>query len=149
MSELQKMKVRLTYNEKDYDLSKSKYIPKPVSALRLVSSDAIDYSFKYLDRTRINELLIPGNENEDIIIINAGRITDSSYSNLIFKQENVWYTPKTFLLNGVKRQQLLQSGLIFERDIRIQDLRDYSEVSLINAMLDPGDLSLPANKIIG
>ena len=148
MSELEKMKVRLTYNEKEYDLSESKYRPKPLSTLRLVLSDAIDYTYKYLDRTKINELLNPGSISEDIIIIKEGRVTDSSYSNLIFKQEDVWYTPKTFLLNGVKRQQLLNAGLILEKDIRIQDLKDYTEVSLINAMLDPGDLSLPVRKII-
>ena len=96
----------------------------------------------------LNQLLNPEQENEEIIIVKDGLVTDSSYSNLVFRQGNVWYTPSTYLLNGVKRQRLLQQEFIFEREIRPEDLDKYSKVSLINAMLDPGDISLPVDNII-
>tara|TARA_Y100001972_G_scaffold128940_1_gene192862 strand:+ start:2939 stop:3529 length:591 start_codon:yes stop_codon:yes gene_type:complete len=144
----EKVKVRLIYNELDHEISVSKYLPKTISKLRLAYSDTLDYSFKYLDRSMLNQLLNPEQENEEIIIVKDGLVTDSSYSNLVFRQGNVWYTPSTYLLNGVKRQRLLQQEVIFEREIRPEDLDKYSEVSLINAMLDPGDISLPVDNII-
>lgn len=144
----EKIKVRLMYHEHDHDLDVSNYIPKSITQLRLVASNQLDYSFKYLNRSKLIELLEPGNEHEEVVITKNGYVTDSTYSNLIFKQDGFWYTPSTFLLNGVKRQYLLARKLIIERPIRKQDIKDYSEVSLINAMLDPGDLSLPVDQII-
>ncbi|MEQ8338587.1 MAG: aminotransferase class IV [Cyclobacteriaceae bacterium] len=144
----EKIKVRLTYNEHDHAISVSKYLPKNISKLRLVYSDTLDYSFKYLDRSMLNQLLNPAQENEEVIIVKDGVVTDSSYANLVFRQGNAWYTPSSYLLNGVKRQHLLHQEAIFERVIRPEDINKYSEMSLINAMLDPGNISLPVDKII-
>ncbi len=143
-----KRKVRLRYDGKDHDISVNHYVPKPISKLRAVESAKLEYSFKYLNRENLNELLNPEKENEDIIIVRDGQITDSSYSNLIFKQGDTWFTPNAYLLNGIKRQSLLDKKEIIEKEIRLQEVINYTEVGLINAMLDPGDLSLPVDQII-
>jgi 4-amino-4-deoxychorismate lyase len=52
------------------------------------------------------------------------------------------------LLNGVKRQALLASGVLIEKTITIDDLAQYECVSLINAMLDPGEVVVPITNII-
>jgi 4-amino-4-deoxychorismate lyase len=52
------------------------------------------------------------NENqsktEEIIIVKNNCITDTSYTNLLFLKDEKWYTPSTYLLNGVMRQHLLK-----------------------------------------
>ena len=143
-----KMKVRLKYNELAHEINFDLYTPKPITQLRPVVSDKLDYPYKFLDRSMLKQLLNSGRDNEEVIILKKGDVTDSSYSNLIFKQKDVWYTPSTYLLNGVKRQSLLDRKLIVEKAIRPDMFSEFTEVGLINAMLDPGDLTLPAEKII-
>ncbi len=142
-----KIKVRLRYDEHNHDIGIVDYTQKSISRLLVVEAEKLDYSFKYLDRSMLSQHLPADNKAEILIIIND-IITDTSYSNVIFKQNNHWYTPSSYLLNGVKRQRLLDQGIITERPISRQDIADYSEISLINAMLDPGDITLPIDKII-
>lgn len=95
----------------------------------------LDYSFKYQNREAINHLKEKSNANE-IIITQNGQITDSSFSNLIFLKDNQWFTPKTYLLNGVQRQFLLEQKQIEETDIHLGNLSLFSHFALINAMRD-------------
>jgi len=148
LSGVNKIKVRLKYNELAHEISFDPYTPKPITQLRAVVSDSLDYPYKFLDRSIFNQLLTSCLENEDVIIVKKGDVTDSTYSNLIFKQKDVWYTPSTYLLNGVKRQDLLDRKLIMEKAIQPDVFSEFTEVGLINAMLDPGDLTLPVEKII-
>ncbi|NHQ69893.1 aminotransferase class IV, partial [Elizabethkingia miricola] len=58
-----------------------------------------------------------------------------SYSNLIFRKDNEWYTPETFLLNGVMRQHLLKSGKIKTLEIGLKNIKEFSHFQMINAMI--------------
>ncbi|NQZ77509.1 MAG: aminotransferase class IV [Ekhidna sp.] len=143
-------KVRVIYNLEnevsDIDISISTYVPREIKSIELVEAKSFDYSYKFEDRTILNKLL-SGSSADDIIICIDGRITDGSYFNLAFWDERKWFTPKTPLLNGVRRQQLLNTQKITEASLTKDDIPSFQKVSLINAMLDLGQLEVPTSAI--
>jgi 4-amino-4-deoxychorismate lyase len=105
----------------------------------MVVDNEIDYQFKYTDRARLEELK-RRTKADEILIVKNGYITDTSFSNIIFFDwENKWVTPATPLLKGTKRKELLEKGMIHEKEIRPYDLKDFTKARLINAMLDIED----------
>ena len=143
-------KVRIVYDldTKDpaYDLEYAEYHRRDIQSLEVVSSEKFDYSLKYEDRDRINELTEKSSSDDIIIAIND-RITDGSYFNLAFWDGSVWYTPDTPLLRGVRRTQLLAENRIREKSISISDVSSFQKVSLINALMDLGELEVAISNI--
>lgn len=139
--------------EYDRDIRKVEFLPykiKIINSLKLVVDNSIDYAYKFLDRKRIEELASSCGQNEDILIIKNGMITDSSYANVIFREQSGdWVTPSSYLLPGTKRASLLRNGLINEEIITYKDLKKYSEVRLINAMMEIGDTNgIPITNLV-
>ncbi|WP_425390200.1 aminotransferase class IV [Ekhidna sp.] len=143
-------KVRLIYDldseDAEYDIEFAAYHPRKIESLQVVSSKPFDYAFKYEDRNHINKLISQSSADDILIAIND-RITDGSYFNLALWDGEAWLTPDSFLLNGVRRQQLLNEAKIKESTIQIQDLKNFERISLINAMMDLGELELPISAI--
>ncbi|WP_370089096.1 aminotransferase class IV [Ekhidna sp.] len=143
-------KARLVYDmdteEAEYDLEFSEYRARKITSLEVVHSPPFDYSMKFEDRSKINAL-VKRSKADDVIIAIDNQITDGSYFNLVFWDGNNWITPATPLLRGVRRTQLLQEGKIKEAPVQVSDLGAFEKVSLINAMLDLGDLELPVSAI--
>ena len=83
-----------------------------------------------------------------MIFLKNGKVTDSSYANIIFFDGIQWFTPSTFLLNGTCRQRLLNEGKITEAPIHYTDIRDFQQIGFINAMLDMGEFNLPISKLV-
>ena len=146
-----KYKVRFMYDldneEATFNIEYAEYVPRVINSMEVVTSDDFDYSMKYADRSKINQLA-ESSKADDIIISINGMVTDGSYFNLAFSDGSNWFTPKTHLLNGVRRQHLIQTNKIQEVSIRNSDLKDFEQVSLINAMLDLGELTLPTSAIV-
>ncbi|WP_420577119.1 aminotransferase class IV [Ekhidna sp.] len=138
-------KVRLVYDldteDAEYDIEYAEYLPRNIKSLEVVHSKPFDYSMKYADRSHINKL-VKQSKADDIIIAIDGKITDGSYFNVVFWNGTDWLTPNSYLLNGVQRQQLLNEGKIKEASISVEDLVYFKKVSLINAMLNLGELEL-------
>ncbi len=140
-------KCRVIYSN---DIESVEYIPytkKKIQTIRLIECNSIDYMYKYVDRKCLDELLAQSSADE-IIIVKDGFITDTSYSNLVFYDGNKWFTPAKPLLKGTKRKKLLNEKLIFEQEIKIEDLIAFEKVSLINAMLDLGEVELKVDSIL-
>ncbi|HHF3814093.1 TPA: aminotransferase class IV [Haemophilus influenzae] len=89
---------------------------------------------KYSDRSLINTLFAQRGACDEIMIIKNGKVTDCSIGNLIFRQGKKWYTPDTPLLLGTQREKLLQEGKIQERTIFLEDIVNFDEIKIINAM---------------
>jgi 4-amino-4-deoxychorismate lyase len=87
---------------------------------------------------------------DDILIVKRGMVTDSSYSNVVFRGSyGNWVTPATYLLPGTRRASLIQQGLISETDISINDITKYTELKLINAMMGLDDTEgIPVKNIL-
>jgi 4-amino-4-deoxychorismate lyase len=99
-----------------------------------VCGNAIDYSFKFADRRKLDMLFEKRGNCDDIIIVKNGNITDSYVANLIFFDGQTWRTPDTPLLPGTQRAKLLYEGKISECKITPDDLTKYKKVGLINAL---------------
>lgn len=128
-------KIRIVYNlEGQYNIEIQPYKRTYHQSFELIEAD-IDYRFKYENREVFQQLKRQSSA-EEIIITQKSYITDTSYSNLIFFKENEWFTPKSFLLNGVQRQHLVHQHQIKIVDIHQKDLKDYTHFKLINAMND-------------
>jgi 4-amino-4-deoxychorismate lyase len=111
------------------------YVPKKIERLKLVATE-MDYQYKWEDRTQINELVNTQPLYDDVLLTKNGLITDTSYANIIFKKDNEFYTPKSPLLKGTKRQQLLDEEILIEKNIRANEVYKFSHFALINALND-------------
>lgn len=131
-----KIKARFLYNNDSYECNFSKYIPIKISSLRLIVNNNIEYSLKYADRTAINNLYEMRGECDDILIIKNGIITDSSFANIVLFDRRTWFTPKKPLLKGSCRERLIFEGKITPAEIKVEDLKLFSEFKLINALRD-------------
>ncbi|WP_258105443.1 aminotransferase class IV [Marinoscillum sp. MHG1-6] len=140
-------KVRVLYDNESIDVEFAEYRPRPIKSLRMVEDDDIDYAYKSENRKALEVLYEDRGTADDIVIIKKNRITDGSYFNLAFWDGETWVTPKTPLLNGVKRQFYLSHGVIRESFIAPSDLNYFSKVSLINSMLDLEDVEVDISDI--
>jgi 4-amino-4-deoxychorismate lyase len=131
-------KCRIVYAQKVHQVELLPYIPKRIQTLRLVLNDAIQYEHKYLDRSCLDKL-VQSVDTDDILIVQSGLITDSSITNVVLYDGKNWVTPRQPLFRGIRRQILLEKGLIHENEISQEDLPRFLHAALINAMLDIGD----------
>lgn len=131
-------KCKLIFDKKIQDIIIEPYSPKTLERLYCVQATDLDYSYKYLDRSALDNLKkdLKNSEKEDIIIVKNGEISDSSYANLLFWDGSRWLTPEKPLLAGTKRAKLLSENRIFAKKIQLTDLPNFSKLMLINAMLD-------------
>ena len=129
-------KCRVIYDDKSVEVEFSPYQIKPIQTLRLVEDDEIEYSHKWEDRSRLNNLFAMRGNCDDILIVKNGLITDTLYANILFEKNGRWFTPQSHLLPGVMRQYLLKKGVIEKRVITVGNYQEYDRFKLINAMLE-------------
>lgn len=142
-------KLRIVYDlERKFTTQLIPYAIAEIDDFQLVENNNIDYSFKYENR---KEFAVMKEEarSEEIIIVKNNRVTDTSFSNLLFLKGKEWYTPNTYLLNGVQRQYLLKNKKIKEAEITLQNLKEFSHFQIINALNDFDDMFVyPLHKIV-
>lgn len=141
-------KCRILYSEELLSIEFQPYFFKEIKSVALVYDNEISYPYKSADRTSFDKLIRQSGTDE-ILIVKNDCITDTSISNVVFQNSTGLYTPSTCLLEGVKREFLLEKGVIEEKDIRLQDLKSYDTMYLINAMIDMEDnIKIPVDKIL-
>jgi len=87
-------------------------------------------------------------EDDDILIVKRGLITDSFYCNVAFKTgQSQWITPSDPLLAGTKRQRLIDEDQLSIGDIKLENLTDYSHIRLFNSMIEFGEIELAIDAI--
>ncbi|WP_321437724.1 aminotransferase class IV [uncultured Bacteroides sp.] len=133
------VKCRILYSSSIEEVEFQQYAYRKVSSLKLVNGTDIDYSRKYADRSPLMRLLQEKGSCDDVLIVQKGHITDTSYSNVVLSDGSDYYTPNTFLLNGTCRQRLIAEGKVIPIDISVSDLSSFENLHLINAMLDLED----------
>lgn len=131
-------KCRVVYGSQVEKIEFIPYFYRQIETISIVIDNDIDYCFKYTDRTRLDELL-KQSACDDIIIVKQGLITDGFSSNLVFESKEGLFTPDTCLLQGTKRQYLLDTKKIKEKRIILDDINAYSHIHFINAMIDLED----------
>jgi 4-amino-4-deoxychorismate lyase len=111
------------------------YTIRTISSLKMVEVPSMSYPFKWEDRDKLMNAFDKREQCDDVLILKYGTVTDTSYSNILFKKEGEWITPSSCLLKGTMRQYLLDSGRIREEQISIKDLRGFEKFKLINALM--------------
>jgi 4-amino-4-deoxychorismate lyase len=129
------VKCSVTYGIEIIDIKYDLYKIRPINSLQMVSSNEIDYSFKYADRTKLNALYQLRGQSDDILIVKDGLITDTSYANVIFNRNGEWYSPQNPLLRGTRLENYLREGRVAPALLRPGDLSLFSEARIINAMV--------------
>jgi 4-amino-4-deoxychorismate lyase len=141
-------KARIVYDEHGIiERTFAPYSIRRIQNIAVVEDNSISYPWKSTNRSMLVKQREKAPSYDEVIIVKNGYITDTSYTNLCFIDGNTWFTPDTPLLPGTMRQRLLDQGIIKEKSIPLSDLHKYQSVSLINAMMDLGDLVIPVNKI--
>lgn len=134
------LKCRIVYGKKVVSIEFEPYKMRNIQSLTIIENNTIDYSHKYLNRDLINELFAQRGESDDILIVKNSLVTDTSYTNVVFKDyKGRLYTPSSTLLSGIKRKKLLDASIIREKKICVKDIKSYEGVFLINTMIDIED----------
>jgi 4-amino-4-deoxychorismate lyase len=129
-------KCRIVYDDVKMDVEFVPYQIKPVSSLKLVEHDRINYEYKYTDRKIFEKLCAKKEDCDDILIIKRDLVTDSSYANIVFKKGKQWFTPWSPLLKGTFRQKLIDENKVVPEEIKAEDIRSFDTFKLINALLE-------------
>jgi 4-amino-4-deoxychorismate lyase len=141
-------KTRLVYGSELISAETEPYRFRRINSLKAVAAEDLDYGYKFLDRERLSRTR-ENSQADEIIIVQGGLVTDCSIANLVFEGHEGLVTPDRCLLQGVKRQRLLDSGVIKAKEIKISDVLSYRRVRLINAMIDLEDnIGLSTDQII-
>ncbi len=133
------VKCRYLYDQHKGKMEFADYIPRKIRTLRMVEDNQIDYHLKYADRRPLEALWAKRESCDDILIVKNGEITDTSYSNVVLYDGMRYVIPRSYLLNGIRRRQLLSTGFAEEVPVAPSDLIDYQCLYLINSMLDIKD----------
>lgn len=99
-------KFKIIYSNTIENIEFAEYLPKYHKKFKLVHINSNIYEYKFTNRSNLIQYL--QDPEEEIFFILNDNITDTSYSNLVFKKDNQWFTSKKFLLNGTQRQYLIK-----------------------------------------
>ncbi len=130
-------KWRVEYNEFDFKTNSEIYKIKNINTLKIIEVESeFDYSLKFTNREKIIKYYDLKSNCDDIIFVKNGFLTDSSYTNLVFKKNQKLYSPNTPLLKGTMRHYLIENNIIKETAVKIDDIKNYEGVYLINSMMN-------------
>lgn len=129
-------KCRIVYDASTMEKAFTPYQTRTVRRVKALEDDQISYHLKFADRQPINQLFNLRGDCDDVLIIRNGRVTDCSYSNVVFRKGREWFTPDSPLLEGTMRQRLIEENKVTVREILQKDIRSFDSFKLINAMLE-------------
>lgn len=141
-------KCRIVYHTRIQSVEFVPYTIAPVNTLKVVETAAIDYAYKFENRSALHRLFKLRDGCDDILIVKNRLLTDAYYSNVILFDGNTWFTPAVPLLKGTMRQSLLKEGKVKEAAIRADDIRLFKKIRLVNAMLGFNGPELSVSQIV-
>ncbi len=127
---------RLLYNKESIEVEYHPYKKREISSFKLMFDNDISYSQKSINREHIDTLFEQREDADEILIIKNLMVTDTSIANIAFYRDGSWLTPREPLLKGTTRERLLDEGVIQEADIKANELRSFSKIALLNAMIE-------------
>jgi len=140
-------KCRIVYDSSVQSLEYIYYVRREIRSLKLVDTDMESKAFKLEDRTGLNAAFDQRGDCDDVLLVKNGFLTDTSYSNIALFDGKQWFTPRTPLLYGVNRAGLLAEGKIIEKDIKTEELVNFQQITLFNALIEFGDIKLDMSVI--
>ncbi|OOS05287.1 hypothetical protein B0188_04350 [[Haemophilus] felis] len=128
------IRCRISYNYQECKVEYFPYQRRTYRSFTPIICDEIEYGLKLSNRELINALFAERGDNDEIIIIKHGKVTDCSIGNLIFRRNAQWFTSDTPLLAGTQRANLIAQNKIQVCEIRLEDLHQFEEIRVINAL---------------
>jgi 4-amino-4-deoxychorismate lyase len=129
------VKCRIIYDIEIRKIQFSHYQAQAIRRLKLIESEIL-YDYKFIDRRGLENLKNQALPADDVLIVKANKLTDTSFANVLFLKNGQWFTSDSPLLEGVQRAYLLNQGWIEEGALSVDDLNDYEAFMLINALND-------------
>ena len=143
-----KVKLKIIYGQNQKEFSFQHYKTQKIETLKIVHQNKLDYSLKYSERKTLDELFSLKENCDDVLIVKNGEITDTSYGNVIFFDGTNWITPKNPLLKGTCRARLISDQKAREQVIKVEHLKSFKGVKVINAMRDLEQKMIPIENIL-
>jgi len=141
-------KCRIVYDSDVLSVEFAPYIRREIHTLKLVETELESSAFKSEDRAGFNAAFAQRGDCDDVLLVKNGLLTDSSYSNIALFDGKDWFTPRLPLIYGVNRTELLEAGKLVEKDIPVDNLKDFRQIALFNAMIEFGEIILDIDKIV-
>ncbi|MCG3663493.1 aminotransferase class IV family protein [Aliarcobacter butzleri] len=130
------LRCKLIYDENGVvDVLYFPYKKREVKSFKIIFDNEVEYSKKYLNRAKLDELYEKRDNCDEVIIIKNEIVTDTTIANIAIFYENSWITSKNCLLGGTTRARLLEEKKLIEKDITLDMLKNASKVALMNAMI--------------
>ena len=140
-------KCRIVFDSEVQFLEYIPYVRREIKSLKLVETDMETLPYKIEDRTKLDIAFAKREACDDVLMIRNDLLTDTSYSNIaLFDGEN-WITPKSPLLFGVNRAQLVAENKLIQKDIKVSELFNFQRISLFNAMIEFGEMEIQIDAI--
>lgn len=127
---------KIVYDADDISVEFFEYKKREIKSLKLVYDDEIKYTYKSSSRELLDEVFSQRDTCHDVLIVKDSFITDTTIANVAFLKDGLWYSPKNPLLYGTTRARLLDEGRLILKNIRVEELGEYSGLALMNAMID-------------
>jgi len=141
-------KCRIIYDGAASEVTYTPYVAKNIKRIKVVEDDEISYAYKYENRQAVDRLFGQREGCDDVLVVRHGKITDCSFSNIVFRKGNRWYTPSSPLLAGTMRQSLIEENKIELREILLKELRSFDTFKLVNAMLQFNGPEIEVSEIV-
>ncbi len=138
-------KIRISYDENETTTEIQPYTARKISTLKLVDINSLPSFFKSEMRDVIHEAVTRKEDCDDIIMVNNGLLTDTSYANIALFDGKGWCTPGKPFLYGSHRDFLLDNGEITEKDIPANEIFNYQKIRIFNGMVEFGEIELEIN----
>lgn len=141
-------KLRVVYGRHGIECTEcTPYSVRDIRSLKIVDGGEIDYSYKSADRSLLDSLKALSDGCDDVVITRHGLVTDTSYTNIAIFDGNSWLTPELPLLKGTRRASLLDSGILAEASVTVDDILSAKRIRLFNSMIEFGDMELDVASI--
>ncbi len=140
-------KCRVIYDSEIQLIEFHPYIHPIIRSLRIVETDIPALPYKMANRQDYQTVSALKGVCDDVLLVKNGLLTDTSYCNIaLFDGEN-WFTPRTPLIQGVNRAQLLEEDKLIENDIKLEELMNFQKIALFNALNEFGSIQLDISAI--
>lgn len=128
---------RVNYDEVIQDVLFFPYNLRTHHRIKLVEIANFTYAHKWQDRTFFADQLAKYPDVDEILFTRNGFLTDTTYTHILLRKEKGnWILPKTYLLPGTKSKYLLDNQLVDLESLHVNDLENFTQIALINAMRD-------------
>jgi 4-amino-4-deoxychorismate lyase len=114
------------------------YKKKRIKNIMLIENSAFEYRYKFKNRDFFEHLYNIYRNIDEFIITKNGYLQDFTIGNiaLLSKDDNSWHTPNEPLLFGTTLQRYLESKKLKMQKLHYTNLKNYSKIALLNAMVD-------------